>query len=134
MLLYLLYWLIAPILWILLFPACLFNTKIRHHWLNERKTWRSVEKKYQEQKNEKIVVLFHAASTGEFEQLKPILKQMDRTRFFIIQSFFSPTVFNIEKNIFFGNRNKILNNESVSISGNTSETNMSINWSIERVD
>ena len=28
MLLYLLYWLLAPILWILLFPACLFNTKI----------------------------------------------------------------------------------------------------------
>ena len=44
------------------------------------------------------------------------------------------SVFNIEKNIFFGNRNKILNNESVSISGNTSETNMSINWSMERVD
>ena len=44
------------------------------------------------------------------------------------------SVFNIEKNIFFGNKKKILNNESVSISGNTSETNMSINWSIERVD
>ena len=44
------------------------------------------------------------------------------------------SVFNIEKNIFFGNKKKILNNESESISGNTSETNMSINWSIERVD
>ena len=98
MLLYLLYWLLAPILWILLFPACLFNNKIRHHWVNERKTWRSVEKKWKEQKNGKIVVLFHAASAGEFEQLKPILKKMDRKRFFIIQSFFSPTVFNIEKN------------------------------------
>ena len=43
-------------------------------------------------------------------------------------------VFDIEKNIFFGNKNKIINNESISISGNTSETETSINWSLERVD
>ena len=42
-------------------------------------------------------------------------------------------VFEIEKNIFFGNKNKILNNESASISGSTSETAISIKWTIERV-
>ena len=41
--------------------------------------------------------------------------------------------FEIEKNIFLGNKNKIMNNESVSISGNTSETVTSIEWTIERV-
>ena len=46
----------------------------------------------------KTVVLFHAASSGEFEQLQPILEKMDRNRFFILQSFFSPTVYKHEKN------------------------------------
>tara|TARA_Y100000590_G_scaffold436516_1_gene557150 strand:+ start:19 stop:1674 length:1656 start_codon:yes stop_codon:yes gene_type:complete len=41
--------------------------------------------------------------------------------------------FNIEKNIFLGNKNKIVNNESVSITGNTKEELVSIKWEIERV-
>ena len=41
--------------------------------------------------------------------------------------------FEIEKNIFFGNKNKIINSESVSISGSTNEKTISIKWSIERV-
>ena len=98
MFLYLLYWLIAPILWMLLIPACIFNAKIRHHWLNEHKSWKSARKKIKIDNNKKTVVLFHAASSGEFEQLQPILKKMDRNRFFILQTFFSPTVYKCEKN------------------------------------
>jgi len=41
--------------------------------------------------------------------------------------------FQIEKNIFLGNKNKIINNESVSISGSISEETMSIKWIIEKV-
>jgi len=41
--------------------------------------------------------------------------------------------FEIEKNIFLGNKNKIINNESVIISGNISEEIISIKWEIERV-
>ena len=41
--------------------------------------------------------------------------------------------FQIEKNIFLGNKNKIINNESVFISGNISEEIISIKWEIERV-
>jgi len=41
--------------------------------------------------------------------------------------------FEIEKNIFLGNKNKIINNESVYISGNISEEIISIKWQIERV-
>ena len=44
------------------------------------------------------MLLFHAASAGEFEQLKPILAEIDRTKFFIIQSFTSSTIYNKEKN------------------------------------
>ena len=41
--------------------------------------------------------------------------------------------FEIEKNIFLGNKNKIINNESISISGNINESVISIKWDIERV-
>ena len=97
MLLYLLYWLLAPILWLLLLPACLVNTKIRHHYLNEKSSWKSARGKIKKDTSKRVVVLFHAASSGEFEQLQPILMKMDRDRFFILQSFFSPTVYKNEK-------------------------------------
>jgi len=42
-------------------------------------------------------------------------------------------IFKVEKNIFFGNKNKIINNESVSISGNTKNEITTIDWSIERI-
>ena len=41
--------------------------------------------------------------------------------------------FEIEKNIFLGNKSKIINNESVSISGEMTEDIISIKWIIERV-
>ena len=41
--------------------------------------------------------------------------------------------FEIEKNIFLGNKNKIINNESVSISGNINKEIILIKWEIERV-
>ena len=41
--------------------------------------------------------------------------------------------FEIEKNIFLGNKNKIINNESVFIFGNISEEVVLIKWTIEKV-
>ena len=41
--------------------------------------------------------------------------------------------FEIEKNIFLGNKNKIINNESISISGYINDEVISIQWEIERV-
>ena len=41
--------------------------------------------------------------------------------------------FNIEKNIFLGNKNKIINNESISISGKIDSDLVSIKWLIEKV-
>ena len=41
--------------------------------------------------------------------------------------------FKIEKNIFFGNKNKIITNESVLISGNINEEIITIKWIIEKV-
>ena len=41
--------------------------------------------------------------------------------------------FEIEKNIFLGNKNKIINNESVCISGGIEKEIILIKWIIERV-
>ena len=50
-------------------------------------------------------------------------------------SLFSETNnFEIEKNIFLGNKNKIINNESVSMSGNITQELVSIKWIIEKVN
>ena len=108
-----LYWLLSPVLWILLPVFAIFNTKIRHHWLHERSSWKEAGLRIQEMggspstllrtsseqtlRTRKQVVLFHAASTGEFEQLQPILKKVDRSRYFVLLTFFSPTVFIQEK-------------------------------------
>ena len=42
--------------------------------------------------------------------------------------------FEIEKNIFLGNKNKIINNDSVFISGNINSEMISIKWEIKRVN
>ena len=39
----------------------------------------------------------------------------------------------IEKSIFLGNKNKIINNESISISGDINDDIISIKWEIERI-
>ena len=41
--------------------------------------------------------------------------------------------FQIEKNIFLGNKNRIINNESVSISGKLTEEIVTLKWVIEKV-
>ena len=41
--------------------------------------------------------------------------------------------FEIEKNIFFGNKSRIINNESISMSGKITGEIVSIKWVIERV-
>tara|TARA_Y100000590_G_scaffold157038_1_gene180516 strand:+ start:854 stop:2509 length:1656 start_codon:yes stop_codon:yes gene_type:complete len=40
----------------------------------------------------------------------------------------------IEKNVFFGNKNKIINSESISISGKINQDVVSIKWTIERIN
>ena len=94
MFLYIIYVLLSPILWILLLLASFFNTKIKDHW---NQLWISINLVQEEIKSlnqNKKIVLFHAASAGEFEQLIPILNLIDKKKYYIVQSFFSPTIFN----------------------------------------
>ena len=96
MLLYFLYWLLSPLLWVLLPIISIFQPKIRKHWLKEKSTWKDAERKVKELGGGRQVIVFHAASAGEFEQLKPVLRRANRGKYFIIQSFFSPTIYEQE--------------------------------------
>ena len=96
MLLYIIYLLLSPFFWLILLLSSLFNYKVRHNFFHSKSTIKLAEKK--RTKTSKTVLLFHAASAGEFEQLKPILAEIDRTKYFIIQSFTSPTIYSKEKN------------------------------------
>ena len=98
MLIYLLYIILSPILWITLFFVSFINTKIGRHWKNQKSTIRNTKQKIKDSSNNRKIVLFHAASAGEFEQIKPILELMDKKRYFIIISFFSPTIYEKENN------------------------------------
>lgn len=43
-------------------------------------------------------IWFHTASLGEFEQALPIIKEIDRDKYHILVSFFSPSGFDVKKN------------------------------------
>ena len=74
--------------------TAVFNSKIRANFFHFKSILQSVYS--QRKQTNKKVLLFHAASSGEFEQLKPILKNINRKKYFIIQSFTSNTIYNQE--------------------------------------
>ena len=88
---YLLYLLLSPLIYLLLLLSIPFNKKIRSHFFEQKKEF----KKIQSQKIENSIII-HAASAGEFEQVKPILRVKNNSNN-VIQTFFSPTIFNKEK-------------------------------------
>ena len=97
MLLYIFYIIISPIISLLLYVISLVNYKIRSNHCSFFIQLFSIKKTLNLgfAKNKKIL-LFHAASAGEYEQLKPILRIIDKKKHFVIQSFTSPTIYNLE--------------------------------------
>ena len=91
MILYIIYFLLSPLLWVLTMVISLFHEKIQirrnhyHSLLNK-----SIEKI---KATNKRVLLFHAASNGELEQIKPIFRIIDRERYFIFLTISSPSSF-----------------------------------------
>ena len=82
---------------IVLLLLSIFNTKIRANYYNSYKQLFKLLKLSDDiKKSNKKVLMFHAASAGEYEQIKPILRGINRSEFFIVQTFTSPTIFNIE--------------------------------------
>ncbi|MBC8312020.1 MAG: hypothetical protein H8E72_06910 [Candidatus Marinimicrobia bacterium] len=98
MFIFLCYIILSPIILGLILCSSLFNAKIRTHLWEGRKSIKSAKSKITRSANDKEIILFHAASAGEFEQLKPILKEIDRAKYFVLLTFFSTTIFEKENN------------------------------------
>jgi len=97
MIFYFFYFIGSPFLFCLLYIFKFFNKKIHIHFKNEKKSFKNVIQKLSNvDRTKKNILIFHAASAGEFEQLQPVLKKINRNKYFIIQTFTSPTIFEKE--------------------------------------
>ncbi len=92
MFLYYLYVILSPFLSFVLYLISFFNSKVKDNLYHYRQSCQDAAEKLKN--NHKSVLLFHAASSGEFEQIQPILKRIDRNKYFIIQTCTSPTLYN----------------------------------------
>ncbi|MBT3300132.1 MAG: hypothetical protein HN657_06725 [Candidatus Marinimicrobia bacterium] len=97
MLVYLFYNLLSPVIWGFLHIIKCFNPKIRIHLRGQNQSIKNVLDALSDQRGNKTLLMMHAASAGEFEQLKPLLKRINRKQYFCIQTFTSPTIYEEEK-------------------------------------
>ena len=99
MIAYIIYFLISIIMGIILLLVSVFNSKIRTNYYYSYKQLFELSKLFKNRRNQhQQILMFHAASSGEYEQIKPILRGIDRTNFFIVQTFTSPSIYNTEEN------------------------------------
>ena len=97
MLIYIIYIAISPFLFFFLHIIRFFNPKINRHFRLYKKRFKKTINVTNNNRDKEILI-FHAASAGEFEQIKPILNALkNRKKYFIIQTFTSPTVYEKEK-------------------------------------
>ena len=95
--LYITYLVLMPVLCVVTLLAGAFNKKVRTRLLQQGAARRKALAKVRRDRGSRTLILFHAASAGEFEQLKPVLARIDRDRYFILQTFYSPTIFSEEQ-------------------------------------
>ena len=94
---YFIYFLLSLFLFVIINFLKFFNIKIFQHINNYSSSLKDVLDAIKIIDRKKTtILLFHAASAGEFEQLKPILSKINREKYYIIQCFTSPTIFNKE--------------------------------------
>ncbi len=95
MLLFIIYYLISPKLFILLLLISPFNKKIRTVLKQQKKSVKKIKEKL---KTNKKKIIIHAASAGEYEQIKPLLRIIDKDTYFVIITCMSPTIYESIKN------------------------------------
>ena len=95
MLLFAIYYLVSPILYLFLLLISQFNKKIKTVFEQQKKSVKKIEEQL---KTDKKKIIIHAASAGEYEQIKPILRRIDKKDYFVIVTCMSPTIYNSIKN------------------------------------
>ena len=82
MIFYFFYFLISPLLFLFIHIIKFFNKKIKDHLDNETDSIKNVIISLSQIDRTKIkILIFHAASSGEYEQLEPILKRINRKKY-----------------------------------------------------
>ena len=87
MILYIVYLLLLPIVIILILLLTLINQKIRKNLINGFRTRVNARKYIKQNSFNKDVIIMHAASAGEFEQLKPLLRKINKDKYFVSYRF-----------------------------------------------
>ena len=89
MILYIIYFLLSPKLWILTGIASLFHSKIK---IRKRNYSRLLDIAVEKVNNtNKKIILFHAASNGELEQIRPLFRIINKEDYFIMLTISSPS-------------------------------------------
>lgn len=90
---YLIYdFLILPFLYVILHFASLFNNKIRRGIIGRKRVYEEIILNALSINKNKKLVWFHSSSLGEFEQAKPIIEELKKTRNInVLVTFFSPS-------------------------------------------
>jgi 3-deoxy-D-manno-octulosonic-acid transferase len=82
-----------PFLFLASLVLSIFKTKIRQGLAGKKKSLKIVTESNLKLSKETKVILFHCASLGEYEQIKPILKSLSNKNIKRVVSFFSPSGF-----------------------------------------
>lgn len=83
---------VVPALYLVFSVASLFNAKIKRGFVERKKQYSKLQKKFLELDRSKKLVWFHSSSLGEFEQAKPIIKKLkEDKKVNILITFFSPS-------------------------------------------
>ena len=83
-------------------------------------------------KQDQSLEILKSLYSNQQERIAYLLISLTNGEGWLIES--KSNFFGIEKNIFLGNKNKIINSESVSISGQINQDIISIEWIIQRVN
>lgn len=92
MILYIIYFLLSPKLWILTHITSLFHNKIKIRKKNYSRLLDIAVEKINN--TNKQVILFHAASNGELEQIRPLFRLINKEDYFIMLTISSPSSYN----------------------------------------
>ena len=97
MIIYILYIILSPVIWATLLISIIFNKKIRLRFFSYSKLFNQTI--HDVNLTNKKIILFHAASNGELEQLKPFFRKINREKYYIVLTISSPSSINsINKN------------------------------------
>lgn len=100
MYLFICYYFLTPFFFLILKISSIFNVKIKILQSDQKKSLLALKSKINTNKKK---IIIHAASAGEYEQVKPLIKKIDKKKYFIIVTCMSPTIYNLIKEDRLGN-------------------------------